>query len=109
VKFTWHPSRDPATAQEVLIEFVPEDGGTRLELTSTGWEKWGKGARRAHRGYGVGWDYVLKVWAGRRTAGMTVLDGVASLMNVAMKLRGGRAAEIARASGEIAPASVAEP
>jgi uncharacterized protein YndB with AHSA1/START domain len=108
VKFTWHPSRDSATAQEVLIEFVPEGEGTRLELTSSGWENWGKGARRARRGYGLGWDYVLKVWAGRRTAGMTVLDGVASLMTLAMKLRGGRAAEIERAGGEIAPAPVAD-
>jgi uncharacterized protein YndB with AHSA1/START domain len=108
LKFTWHPSRDPSTAQEVEIEFVPEEKGTRLELTSSGWENWGKGASRARKGYDVGWDYVLKVWAGRRTVGMTVLDGVASMMTLAMKLRGGRDAEIARAGGEIAPASGAE-
>lgn len=108
LKFTWHPSRDPSTAQEVEIEFVPEGEGTRLELTSSGWENWGDGAARARRRYDVGWDYALKVWAGRRTAGMTVLDCVGSLMTLAMKLRGGRDAEIARAGGEIAPASGAE-
>ena len=108
LKFTWHPSRDASTAQEVEIKFVPEGEGTRLELTSTGWENWGKRARRARRGYDVGWDYVLKVWAGRRTAGMTALDCVASLMTLGMKLRGGRDAEIARAGGEIAPASAAK-
>lgn len=108
VKFTWHPSRDPATAQQVDIEFVPEGSGTRLQLTSTGWEQWGRGARRARRGYDVGWAYVLKVWAGRRTAGMAVLDGIAALMTLAMKLRGGREAEIARAGGEISSASTVE-
>jgi Activator of Hsp90 ATPase homolog 1-like protein len=105
VKFSWHPSRDPATAQQVELEFVIEEGGTRLQLTSYGWEQWGKGARRARRGYDVGWGYVLNVWADRRTLRMSLLDGVVSLMNVAMKVRGGRDAEIARAGGEISPAS----
>lgn len=105
LKFTWHPSRDPATAQEVEIEFATDEDGTRLQLTSFGWERWGKGARRARRGYDVGWGYVLNIWAGRRTLRMSLLDGVASMMNLAMKLRGGRDAEIARAGGEISPAS----
>ena len=104
VKFTWHPSRDPSTAQEVELEFRTEDGGTRLELTSFGWERWGKGARRARRGYDVGWGYVLNVWAGRRNLRMSMLDGVAAVMNLLMKLRGGRNAEIARAGGEITSA-----
>lgn len=105
VKFTWHPSRDPSTAQEVELEFRSEVGGTTLELTSIGWERWGKGLRRARRGYDVGWGYVLNVWAGRRTLGMSLLDAVVSLMNVAMKLRGGREREIARAGGEITSGS----
>lgn len=108
LKFTWHPSRDPSTAQEVEVQFVPESTGTRLKLTSAGWEKWGKGARRARRGYDVGWGYVLKVWAGQRTFGMAVLDVIASLMTQVMKLRGGRDAEIARAEGEISAASTVE-
>ena len=29
VEFTWHPSREPATAQDVLVEFVPESSGSR--------------------------------------------------------------------------------
>ena len=28
VKFTFHPSRDPATAQDVEVRFVPDGGGT---------------------------------------------------------------------------------
>lgn len=108
VKFTWHPSRDPSTAQDVEIQFVREGNGTRLELTSSGWERWGKGAKRAHRGYDVGWGYVLNVWAGRRTFKMSVLDAVAGVLTLVMKLRGGREKEIARAGGEISAASTAE-
>jgi len=102
VKFSWHPSRDPASAQEVEVSFHPEGSGTRLELVSSKWENWGKGAHRARRGYHLGWGYVLNVWAGRRTAGMLVLDGVHRLLGLAQTLRGGRDAAIARAGGEIA-------
>lgn len=101
VKFTWHPSRDPSTSQEVEIEFQIEGKGTRLELTSTGWERWGRGAARARKGYSVGWAYVLNVWAGRRTVRMSILEAITAILNLAMKLRGGRDAEIARAGGEI--------
>jgi hypothetical protein len=103
VKFTWHPARDAATAQEVEVTFVPEGTGTRVELVSDRWERWGEGAKGAHRGYGVGWGYVLNVWAGRRTAGMLALDVLAAAMRAIGRLRGGDAAAIARARGEIAP------
>ena len=33
MKFTWHPAREPATAQDLLIEFVPEDGGVKQKLS----------------------------------------------------------------------------
>jgi uncharacterized protein YndB with AHSA1/START domain len=101
VEFTWHPSREAATAQDVLVEFVPESTGTRVELTASGWERWGENARRAHRGYGIGWAYILNVLAGRRTARMAVLDAVVSVMGLVQKLRGGVDAEIARARGEL--------
>jgi len=101
VGFNWHPARDSSTAQEVEIEFHVEGKGTRLELTSTGWERWGRGARRARNGYDMGWGYVLNVWAGRRTAKMSVLDAIMASLNLVMKLRGGREREIARAGGEI--------
>lgn len=104
VKFTWHPSRSPATAQEVEVRFHPEGSGTRLELVSSGWENWGRGAKGARRGYDVGWGYVLNVWADRRTAKMSVLDGVVKIMGLVQKLRGGQAAAIAKAGGEIRPA-----
>lgn len=101
VKFTWHPSRDAATAQQVELVFHPEGSGTRLELVSSDWEKWGEGAKGARRGYDMGWWQVLNVWAGRRTAGMVVLDGVMKCMTLVQKLRGGTAVTVARAGGEI--------
>jgi uncharacterized protein YndB with AHSA1/START domain len=101
VRFTWHPSREPETAQDVLVEFIAEDGGTRVELTASGWERWGEKAARAHRGYDVGWAYILNVWAGRRTAKMAVLDVIVAILGLAQKLRGGVRAEIARARGEL--------
>jgi hypothetical protein len=101
VRFTWHPARDPSSSQNVEIEFKAEGTGTRLELTSTGWERWGRGAQRARKAYKVGWGYVLNVWAGRRTVGMLALEVVAGLFNFLMRIRGGRDAEIARAGGEI--------
>ncbi|MGH7537785.1 MAG: SRPBCC domain-containing protein [Gemmatimonadales bacterium] len=101
VRFTFHPSREPATAQEVEVRFEPEGGGTRLVLTATKWENWGRGARAARRGYRLGWGYVLNVWAGRRTAGMRLLDGISAVVGVVERFRGGTAGSIARARGEI--------
>ena len=104
VKFTWHPSRAPETAQEVELRFVPEAGGTRVELVSDKWENWGKNAARARRGYDLGWGYVLNFWAGRRTPGMLLMDGLARIAHLVELLRGGRAAAIERAEGEISRA-----
>lgn len=101
VEFTWHPSRDPSTAQEVQLEFHTEGSGTRLELTSTGWEQWGRRAKRARKSYNIGWAYVLNVWAGRRNVGMAALDTITGALSLVTKLRGGRDKQIARAEGEI--------
>lgn len=101
LRFTWHPSRDQATAQDVALTFHPEGTGTRLELVSSGWERWGKGAPRARRGYDLGWGGVLNVWAGRRTMGMRAMDGLMAVMSLVQLFRGGRAAAIARAGGEL--------
>lgn len=104
VKFTWHPSRDAATAQEVELRFVPEGAGTLVELISDKWENWGKNAHRARKGYDIGWGYVLNVWAGRRTASMAVLDGLGLVIQGVQLLRGGTRGNIARSGGEIASA-----
>jgi uncharacterized protein YndB with AHSA1/START domain len=105
VKFTWHPSRDPSTAQEVELRFHPEASGTRLELVSSGWENWGKGAKGARRGYDLGWWQVLNLFAGRRTLGMAVLGAMMRLVALVQRTRGGTAAAVARAGGEIGSAS----
>ena len=101
VKFTFHPSRDPSFAQDVEVRFIPEAGGTRLELTASKWENWGKDARKVRKGYYAGWGYVLNVWAGRRTNAMRLMDVMARGMRLVEILRGGTAASIARAGGEM--------
>jgi uncharacterized protein YndB with AHSA1/START domain len=63
--FTWHPDRTPDTAQNIEVRFTSEGSGTRLELIHTGWERLGQEARKARRGYPMGWTYVLNHWAGR--------------------------------------------
>lgn len=104
VKFTWHPSRDASTAQEVEIRFEIEGSGTRVELISDKWENWGKNAHRARRGYDLGWNYILNVWTTRRTRKMAVVDCLTLVLRGVEILRGGTRATIARAGGEIAPA-----
>ena len=101
VKFTFHPTREAESAQDVEVRFHPEPEGTRLELTATKWENWGKGSVRARKGYEAGWGYVLNVWAGRRTSGMRLMEGMAGVMRLVERLRGGVDATIARAGGEL--------
>ncbi|MBM3977957.1 MAG: hypothetical protein FJ299_13345 [Planctomycetes bacterium] len=82
VVFDWHPSREPETAGEVEVRFEPIGGGTRLVLTHTHWERFGKRARTARRAYGLGWRYVLDVWTGRRTATVRLLDAISAVQRV---------------------------
>lgn len=78
VGFNWHPSQDPALAQDVVVTFSPEGSGTRVELVSTGWEKLGAKGRRAQKGYSIGWGSVLDVFAGRRGGAAMVIFGLVS-------------------------------
>jgi uncharacterized protein YndB with AHSA1/START domain len=105
LKFTFHPSRPPATAQDVEVRFVPEPAGTRVELVATKWENWGPKAHRARRGYDLGWGYVMNLWAGRRTWSMRAVDVLATGIRAVNWIRGGTAAQIRKAGGEIAPAA----
>jgi hypothetical protein len=66
-----------------------------------GWERFGAKPRRARKGYRVGWGYVLNVFGEQRTAGMALLDGIAGALNALERLRGGSAAAVARAGGEL--------
>ena len=58
VAFSWHAGSDPAEPTHVEVTFEPVDGGTRLTLVHTGWERRRDGDRM--RGsYVSGWDVVL--------------------------------------------------
>lgn len=57
--FSWHPERDPSTAQEVEIRFTPVADGTRLDLEHRGWEALGDQAAQMRDAYEHGWGFVL--------------------------------------------------
>lgn len=63
VAFTWHPGQGPDSAQTLEVAFTAIDGGARVELTHSGWEK----ALETRNGYDSGWDIVF----GERYAGWT--------------------------------------
>jgi hypothetical protein len=50
------------------VRFLPEAGGTRVELTHTGWEALGDLAADYRTGYESGWVGVLELFAGAATA-----------------------------------------
>lgn len=59
VAFTWHPGREPDTAQDIEVRFGPSGSGTRVEFVHTGWDRLVDDARAQFEGYDVGWDIVL--------------------------------------------------
>ena len=101
VSFSWHPSREPETAQEVEIRFEPQSNGTKVTLTSSRWERWGENAAKARSGYDIGWGHILKIWAGQRSLGTTAQNGLMALMGLIQKFRGGQKQVIAKSKGEI--------
>jgi uncharacterized protein YndB with AHSA1/START domain len=59
LRFTWHPGREPGTAQWVELTFAPRDAGSRVTLTHGGWEALGEIAPILRREYASGWHHVL--------------------------------------------------
>jgi uncharacterized protein YndB with AHSA1/START domain len=59
VVFTWHPGREPSTAQEVEVTFEETSSGTRVRLVHRGWEALGEKASRVWAQYEKGWVGVL--------------------------------------------------
>jgi hypothetical protein len=59
LEFTWHPGRDPSTAQRVSIRFEAVSGGTRIFLEHRGWEVLGDAGSEAYASYERGWEVVL--------------------------------------------------
>ena len=101
VGFTWHPSRDAREAQEVDVTFAPEDTGTRVSLTSTGWERLGAAARRQRKGYDVGWGSVLSVYAGRRNAAFFIFGFISIVLTYALRITGRLEAAIDKSGGRM--------
>ena len=87
VEFTWHPGMAPETSQQIEVRFLAAEGGTRVELTHTGWERLGDLARKARKGYPIGWTYVLLLYAGRKSSPLVfVLDAIMAVLRVAQHL-----------------------
>lgn len=86
VRFTWHPGRDPETAQEVEVRFETKASGTRLVLTHSGWESLGDRAAKARFGYNLGWIPVLDRWAARTTLAGTLLNGLGFVVDGIVRL-----------------------
>jgi uncharacterized protein YndB with AHSA1/START domain len=97
VALTWHPGESPERATQVDVTFEPVPGGTRLVLVHTNWEALGPLAKIARRGYPIGWAYVLRLWADRRSS--LLVWGLDVLQKVVRPLRR-RAAERARRAAE---------
>lgn len=62
VVFSWHPGRDPDSAQEVDVRFSPTRGGTRVTLEHRGWERLRDAAEETRDEYDGGWDGVLRCY-----------------------------------------------
>jgi uncharacterized protein YndB with AHSA1/START domain len=55
---SWHPGREPETAQEVEVRFVAVPTGTRVELEHRGWQALGEAAAATRERYAGGWEHV---------------------------------------------------
>ena len=56
---SWHPGRDPSTAQELEVAFQPSEAGTRVAVTHSGWDKLGEEGATQQANYSQGWVVVL--------------------------------------------------
>lgn len=85
VAFTWHPGQDPATAQDVEVVFSAEGDRTRVELTHRGFERLGAMAKKANRGYSLGWKHVLGLYAEQRGAFMLFMGALTAVMTAVQR------------------------
>jgi uncharacterized protein YndB with AHSA1/START domain len=60
LRFSWHPGREPESAQWVDVRFEAAGAGTRVTLTHGGWEALGEIAPILRREYARGWCEVLE-------------------------------------------------
>jgi len=99
VAFTFHPSREESDAQLIEVRFLPDGVGTRVELTSSGWDKMGKSAQRAYGAYRLNWGAALDRFA-ERFSGVVVLF---SVMSAGIDLIGQRGTFIRNSHGRMPP------
>lgn len=78
--FTWHPGDEPAVAQDVEVSFIPAGPRTRVELEHRGFERLGDRARKARKGYPIGWAFVLGLYAERRGPFMLAMRALTRLL-----------------------------
>ena len=90
VAFTWHPGQAPSTAQDVEVRFSSAGERTRVELEHRGFERLGALAKRARRGYPIGWAYVLGLYAEHRGPFMWLVGGLTTLLMTVQRLRSKR-------------------
>ena len=58
--FSWVVELSAGQEQLVEIRFTPQERGTRVELTHSGWEKLGDAAARERERYDRGWGIVFE-------------------------------------------------
>ena len=61
IRFSWHPGRDPGSAQWVEVESLPAAGGSRVTLTHGGWEALREIGPLLRQECLPGWRHVLGV------------------------------------------------
>jgi uncharacterized protein YndB with AHSA1/START domain len=59
LRFSWHPGREPESAQWVDVAFESVAGGSRVTLTHGGWEALGEIAPILRREYAAEWQRVF--------------------------------------------------
>jgi uncharacterized protein YndB with AHSA1/START domain len=101
VAFTWHPGRDESEAQDVTVEFTDDDGRTRLELVSTGWERLESPGNSARRGYDVAWGSVLDAFAARKSLTLITFGLIVGAATLFLKMSGRLERNIDAAKGRM--------
>ncbi len=101
VAFTWHPSRDEEEAQDVTVTFTDDEGRTRVELVSTGWERLGSEGNKARRGNDVGWGSVLDAFAARKSLALITFGLIVGTATLFLKLSGRLERSIDAAKGRM--------
>jgi uncharacterized protein YndB with AHSA1/START domain len=61
----WNILNAETEPTEVEVRFLPEAGGTRVELEHRGWERVAEGGVEKRDNYDTGWEFVLGEYADR--------------------------------------------